>query len=75
MKGYDIVIVPEKIGRKVIYIAKCLDLDVSSQGHSYKEAEENIHEAIKGYIKAFPEVAIKKVNQEYMPPMLTKIFI
>ena len=73
-KGYNIVIMPEKLGKKTIFIAKCLDLDVSSQGYSYKEAETNIQEAIRGYVKAFPDT-VNKIDKEEMPPMLTKIFL
>jgi len=55
MKGFDIIINEEELNGKPIFIARCLNLDVSSQGKSYEEAEKNIKEAVHLYLKTYPE--------------------
>jgi len=37
------------------YIARCLELDVTSQGKTIEEAQANIKEAVELYIESFPE--------------------
>lgn len=75
MKGFDIVIHEEELKGKSIFIARCLNLDVSSQGKSYEEAEKNIKEAIHLYIKTYPDALEEIPKKETLPPMVTKIFL
>ena len=75
MKGFDIVIDVEVVKGKNIYVAHCLNLDVSSQGYSYEEAEKNIKEAIELYIESYPDALREMPQKTVMPPMLTKIFL
>ena len=75
MKGFDIIISEEELNGKPIFIARCLNLDVSSQGTSYEEAEDNIKEAIHLYINTYPDVLDEIPRKEIHPPMLTKIFL
>ena len=75
MKGFNIVINEEELNGKSIFIARCLNLDVSSQGRSYEEAEKNIKEAIHLYIKTYPDALQEIPKKETYPPMLTKIFL
>ena len=62
MRGFDIVINEEKLGNKKIFIARCLNINVSSQGRSYEEAMKNIEEAIELNLKTYPE--LKKQTSE-----------
>jgi len=75
MKGFDIVINEEELNGKPIFIARCLNLDVSSQGRSYEDAEKNIKEAIRLYIKTYSDALQGIPKREMYPPMLTKIFL
>lgn len=75
MKGFDIIINEEELNGKPIFIARCLNLDVSSQGRSYEEAEKNIKEAIHLFINTYPEVLEEVPKKELHPPMITKIFL
>ena len=75
MKGFDIIINEEELNGKPIFIARCLNLDVSSQGKSYEEAEKNIKEAVHLYIKTYPDALQEISRKETLPPMLTKIFL
>ena len=53
------------------YVANCPELEVTSQGTTVEEAEENLREAIELYIESFgiDEVGYKQ------PPLLTSIAI
>ena len=35
------------------YVARCLELDVTSQGRSIEQAKANLHEALELYIESF----------------------
>jgi predicted RNase H-like HicB family nuclease len=37
------------------YVARCLDLDVTSQGRTIEEAKANLKEAVDLYIESFGE--------------------
>ena len=75
MIDFDIVINEEKNNEKPIFIARCLNLDVSSQGKNYEEAERNIREAIHLYINTYPDTLEEMPKQATLPPMITKIFL
>lgn len=60
MRSFAISIVPEDEW----FIARCPELNVTSQGRSLAEAEDNIREAISVYIESFglediPETPVK----------------
>ena len=35
------------------YVARCVELDVTSQGKTFEEARENLKEAVELYIESF----------------------
>ena len=45
-----------------LYVAQCLDIDVSSFGNSQNEALENIKEAIELYLEDSKELDIPDIN-------------
>ena len=55
------------------YVAKCLEVEVASQGKSKKEAVENLKEALELYfedepkelISLSPKVSIEKISFHY----------
>ena len=60
MRSFAISIVPEDEW----FIARCPELNVTSQGRSLTEAQDNIREAISVYIESFglediPETPVK----------------
>ena len=60
MRSFAVAIVPEGD----LFIARCPELNVTSQGKSISEAEANIKEAIVLYIESFglddvPETPVK----------------
>jgi len=73
--GFNIIISEEMIGNKKIFIARCIDIDVSSQGSSIVEAEENLKEAIELNLKTYPELKKEIPTKELMSPMISKIFL
>ncbi len=52
-----------------LYVAYCPELDVTSQGETIEEAEQNLQEAIKLYIESFGIGDVKRPH----PPILTTI--
>ncbi len=50
-KHYTVIITKEDSS----YVARCLDLDVTSQGHTIDEAKVNLKEAADLYIESFSE--------------------
>jgi predicted RNase H-like HicB family nuclease len=38
------------------FVAHCVELDVSSQGRTFKEAEKNIKEAVQLYLEENPDL-------------------
>ena len=75
MKGFDIIINEEELNGKPVFIARCVNLDVTSQGKSYEEAEKNIKEAVHLFINTYPDALQEVPKRELYPPMLTKIFL
>ncbi len=73
--GFNIIINEEILDNKKMFIARCLDIDVSSQGKSYEEALKNIEEAIELNLKTYPDLKKEIPKEELMPPMVTKIFL
>jgi len=62
MRSFAVIITEEED----FFIARCPQLDVTSQGRTLQEAQKNIKEAVECYIEAFgvediPETAIKPV--------------
>jgi len=37
------------------YVARCLGLDVTSQGKTIEEAQTNLQEAVELYLESFPD--------------------
>ena len=35
------------------YVARCVELDVTSQGRTFEEAKENLKEAVELYVQSF----------------------
>lgn len=72
-KAFDIVINEEKIKKKRIFVAHCLNLGIASQGKTVEDAMENIKDAIKLYLDENPEEIPK--TEDLMPPMATRLFL
>jgi predicted RNase H-like HicB family nuclease len=54
------------------YVARCLEIEVVSQGHSVEEALKNIKEAIGLYIESFGCEDLPLVEE---PPLVTSVEI
>jgi len=52
------------------FIARCRELNVTSQGETLEEAEENIKEAIELYIESF---GTEDLSQQISKPYLTLV--
>ncbi|HII81379.1 MAG TPA: type II toxin-antitoxin system HicB family antitoxin [Methanosarcina sp.] len=52
------------------FIARCPELNVTSQGETLEEAEENIKEAIELYIESF---GTEDLSQQVSKPYLTLV--
>ena len=72
-KAFDIVVNEEYLNKKKIFVARCLNLGIASQGKTVEEAMENIKDAIKLYLEENPEEAPK--IDDLMPPMATRLFL
>ena len=73
-KAFDVVINEEFINKKKIFVVHCLNLGITSQGHTYEEALGNIKDAVKLYLEECPEETPTSRN-ELMPPMATRLFL
>lgn len=52
------------------YVVRCLELDVTTQGDTFEEAQENIIEAIELYIETYgppPELLSSEAKPVLMP--------
>jgi predicted RNase H-like HicB family nuclease len=47
-----------------LYVARCLELDVVSQGKSIEEAQANLKEAVDLYIESFGTEDLPEANGE-----------
>ena len=72
-KAFDIVINEERMNKKKIFVAHCLNLGIASQGKTMEEAMENIKDAIKLYLEENPKEMPK--TEELLPPMATRLFL
>lgn len=54
------------------YVARCPELNVTSQGQSFEEAKDNLQEAIELYIESF---GIEDLPLETEPPIWTSLEI
>ncbi len=52
------------------YVARCPELDVTSQGKTFEEARENLKEAVELYIESFGTDDISEIKGE---PVFTTI--
>ena len=52
------------------YIARCVEIDVISQGHSVEESLRNVKEAIQLYIESFGCEDVPLVEE---PPFVTSV--
>jgi predicted RNase H-like HicB family nuclease len=68
MRSFAISLVPEKD----LFIARCPELGVTSQGKSIAEAEANIKEAIELYIESF---GLEDMPQTPVKPLWTTVEI
>jgi predicted RNase H-like HicB family nuclease len=68
IRYYSVLI--NKEGR--FYVAHCPELEVTSQGESVEEAENNLREAIELYIESF---GIDEVTMHRQPPLVTSIAV
>lgn len=55
-----------------LFVARCLELDVTSQGRTAEEAQANIKEAIELYIESF---GLKDLPREISKPLWTTVEI
>ena len=53
-----------------LFVARCPELNVTSQGETLEEAEENIKEAIELYIESF---GTEDLSQQVSKPYLTLV--
>lgn len=54
------------------YVARCPELNVTSQGKTFEEARNNLQEAVELYIESF---GLSDVPQEKEPPIWTSLEI
>lgn len=66
MRSFAIYIVPEKD----LFVARCPELSVTSQGKTIAEAESNIKEAIELYIESF---GLDDIAQTPVKPLWTTV--
>lgn len=53
---FDVVINKEKLSTgKIVYVAHCTTLGITSQGFNTEEAMKNIKEAVQLYLEEMPE--------------------
>lgn len=52
------------------YVARCVELDVTSQGRTFEEARENLREAVELYIESFGTDSLPAKESE---PVFTTI--
>ncbi len=48
------------------YVARCLELDVTSQGHTIEAAQVNLKEAVELYLESFGEDDLPASAEEVM---------
>ena len=71
--AFDIVVNEERVNKKKIFVAHCLNLGIASQGKTVEEAMANIKDAIKLYLEENPEEVPK--TEDLLPPMATRLFL
>ena len=79
IKGFDeelscnVSIIPEKMGKKTVYIARCEELGISDFGDSVEESLDNLRKALRLLIKNAPEK--KHLLKQNNPLLVTRIFL
>ena len=72
-KAFDIVVNEERMNKKKVFVAHCLNLGIASQGKTVEEAMKNIKDAIKLYLEENPERTTKL--EGLMPPIAKRLFL
>ena len=49
-----------------LYVAKCVELEVVSQGRTVEEAKENLKEAVELYIESFGDEDLPESSEEVL---------
>ena len=76
--SFDIAVSEEIMNNKKIFIAQCLDFEVTTQGKTIEEAMERVKEAVSLYLEECPEERIhlkEKTEQIIMAPFTQRIFL
>ena len=74
--GVNIIIEPEKVGNKTVFIASSPDINVFAEGNTIEEAKEKFVDGVKSHLKTFPEEKqLLRQNKEYDMPLVTKVFL
>lgn len=69
----NVSVIPEKQGKKKVYLARCEELGISDHGNTVEEAVSNLKKGLGLLIKHDPEKA--ELLREEKPVLNTKIFL
>ncbi len=69
----NVSIIPEQIGKKTVYIARCEELGISDFGDNIEEALNNLRTSLRLLIKYAPEK--KQFFKKEKPFLTTRIFL
>ncbi len=69
----NVSIITEKIGKKIIYVARCEELGISDFGDNIQEALKNLKSGLDLLLKNDPERA--KLLKKEEPLLTTRIFL
>ena len=56
MQKFNFITNEECVKNKKIFVTRCTDLNIASQGKTLKESIKNIKDAIKLYVKENPNI-------------------
>lgn len=75
-KCVTILIEREKVGKKTIFVAYSLDVNVVSQGATKAKAEKNFKKAMKLHLKHQPLIEEELIDHRKVGmPMISRIFL
>lgn len=51
------------------YVARCIELDVTSQGRTIEQAQANLKEAVELYLESFPDELPESAGEVMLYPL------
>lgn len=76
--GVDFMIEREKVGKKDVFIASGLNINVLAEGNTIDEAKEKFISGLNAHLEAFPEerrCLISSEEEKFEMPMISRIFL